>query len=131
MSWVLLLGLCILLILGSFLNDLSRIARRSYEPTDDDIMRARLRTLGIQEYKIQFEPASSSFLGSECSSVLLNVPLTAITSYYVDVGIGADYAHEWLLYDVGVSRTTVRFLLLSTPPNPTHPTTAACMATLL
>ncbi|EMD34917.1 heterotrimeric G-protein alpha subunit [Gelatoporia subvermispora B] len=40
---------------GFFLNDVSRIATRDYEPSDDDIVRARLRTLGVQEYKIRFE----------------------------------------------------------------------------
>ncbi|RDB20287.1 Guanine nucleotide-binding protein alpha-4 subunit [Hypsizygus marmoreus] len=69
---------------GFFLNDLERIATRDYEPSDDDIMRARLRTLGIQEYRIQFEP-SSSILGN--------------------VGLSGEFGQEWVLYDVGGSRT--------------------------
>jgi len=49
----------------SFLNDLDRIATRVYQPSDDDVVRARLRTLGVQEYKIQFDQDSgSSFLAS-------------------------------------------------------------------
>ncbi|KAJ8456515.1 hypothetical protein ONZ45_g2202 [Pleurotus djamor] len=40
---------------GFFLEDLERIATRSYEPSDDDVVRARLRTTGIQEHKILFE----------------------------------------------------------------------------
>jgi hypothetical protein len=42
-------------MLPSFLSQLDRIARRSYEPSDDDIVRARLRTLGVQENRIKFE----------------------------------------------------------------------------
>jgi hypothetical protein len=38
----------------SFLNDLNRVADRNYTVTDDDIIRARLRTLGIQEYEITY-----------------------------------------------------------------------------
>ena len=39
----------------SFLDDLYRIANRDYEPTDDDVVRARLRTMGVQEYRFVFE----------------------------------------------------------------------------
>ncbi|KAL0952601.1 hypothetical protein HGRIS_006856 [Hohenbuehelia grisea] len=40
---------------GFFLNDADRIATRTYEPTDDDVIRARLRTLGVQEYRFVFD----------------------------------------------------------------------------
>ncbi|KAK0193114.1 guanine nucleotide binding protein, alpha subunit [Armillaria mellea] len=40
---------------GFFLNDAERIAVRNYQPTDDDIIRARLRTLGVQEYNFIFD----------------------------------------------------------------------------
>jgi len=40
---------------GFFLDDLYRIAHRDYEPTDDDVVRARLRTMGVQEYRFLFE----------------------------------------------------------------------------
>ena|ERR1700733_4355030 len=36
-------------ILYSFLDDLDRIATPFYEPSDEHILRARLRTLGVQE----------------------------------------------------------------------------------
>lgn len=39
----------------SFLNDLDRIASWEYSVTDDDIVRARLRTVGIQEYRLLFK----------------------------------------------------------------------------
>ncbi|PPR03787.1 hypothetical protein CVT26_005785, partial [Gymnopilus dilepis] len=40
---------------GFFINDAERIARTDYQPTDDDVIRARLRTLGVQEYKFIFD----------------------------------------------------------------------------
>ncbi|KAG6836284.1 hypothetical protein H0H93_009475, partial [Arthromyces matolae] len=43
---------------GFFLNDSERIASRNYQPTDDDVIRARLRTLGVQEYRFIFDSVS-------------------------------------------------------------------------
>lgn len=43
------------LTVTSFLNDAERIATRNYQPTDDDVIRARLRTLGVQEYRFIFD----------------------------------------------------------------------------
>ncbi|KXN83195.1 Guanine nucleotide-binding protein alpha-4 subunit [Leucoagaricus sp. SymC.cos] len=40
---------------GFFLNDTDRIAVKTYMPTDDDVIRARLRTLGVQEYRFIFD----------------------------------------------------------------------------
>ncbi|KAF9485697.1 heterotrimeric G protein alpha subunit [Pholiota conissans] len=40
---------------GFFLNDLDRVTARDYVITDDDIVRARLRTVGIQEHRIHFK----------------------------------------------------------------------------
>jgi guanine nucleotide-binding protein subunit alpha len=40
------------------LDDLYRIAHRGYEPTDDDIVRARLRTVGVQEYRFLLDPGA-------------------------------------------------------------------------
>ncbi|KIM35946.1 hypothetical protein M413DRAFT_449483 [Hebeloma cylindrosporum] len=68
---------------GFFLDDLDRIARRDYQPSDDDVVRARLRTLGVQEYRITFDSSTTLFAG----------------------GVGGDGGKEWLLYDVGGSRT--------------------------
>lgn len=56
-------GLCVSFIvtrmiaqlLYSFINDIERIAVNNYMPTDDDVIRARLRTLGIQEYRLIFD----------------------------------------------------------------------------
>jgi len=40
---------------GFFLNDAERIASWNYQPSDDDVIRARLRTLGVQEYQFVFD----------------------------------------------------------------------------
>lgn len=48
----------------SFINDVERIAVSNYEPTDDDVIRARLRTLGVQEYKFIFELGKCAILPS-------------------------------------------------------------------
>ncbi|KAF8900607.1 guanine nucleotide binding protein, alpha subunit [Mucidula mucida] len=40
---------------GFFLDDVERIAVPDYTPTDDDIIRSRLRTLGVQEYRFVFD----------------------------------------------------------------------------
>lgn len=40
---------------GFFLNDISRIATLTYTPSDEDIVRSRLRTLGVQEYRLRIE----------------------------------------------------------------------------
>ncbi|KDQ53612.1 hypothetical protein JAAARDRAFT_39301 [Jaapia argillacea MUCL 33604] len=45
---------------GFFLDDVQRIASRDYEPSDNDIVRARLRTMGVQEYKMKFEKGSEA-----------------------------------------------------------------------
>jgi guanine nucleotide-binding protein subunit alpha len=47
--------------MGSFLNDIERIATRSYEPSDNDVIRARLRTLGVQEYSFWVEEGMAGF----------------------------------------------------------------------
>ncbi|KAH9477099.1 Guanine nucleotide-binding protein alpha-4 subunit [Psilocybe cubensis] len=43
---------------GFFITDAERIANRDYQPTDDDVIRARLRTLGVQEYRFIFDHVS-------------------------------------------------------------------------
>ncbi|KAI0366082.1 G-alpha-domain-containing protein [Pilatotrama ljubarskyi] len=67
---------------GFFLDDIMRIAERTYEPTDDDVVRARLRTLGVQEHRLVMERSGASSLATN------------------------DVAREWMIYDVGGSRTS-------------------------
>jgi hypothetical protein len=84
---------------GFFLNDLDRIATRSYTATDDDIVRARLRTVGIQEYLLRLH---DGFPLRECSS-LSQCILRSSRSL-----VGGDNDWIWKLYDVGGCRTVVR-----------------------
>ncbi|KAH8092195.1 G-protein alpha subunit [Cristinia sonorae] len=59
---------------GFFISDVMRIARRDYVPTNEDVVRARLRTLGVQEHHIHFDTGPAAGM-------------------------------DWILYDVGGSRT--------------------------
>ncbi|KAF9564079.1 heterotrimeric G protein alpha subunit [Agrocybe pediades] len=68
---------------GFFLNDLDRVASRDYVVTDDDIMRARLRTVGIQEHKLIFKQ-----------------------SPWDNPRSGRQSGWEWRIFDVGGCRTT-------------------------
>ncbi|KAF6746160.1 guanine nucleotide binding protein, alpha subunit [Ephemerocybe angulata] len=43
---------------GFFLDDTHRIAQRAYTPSSDDVVRARLRTLGVQEYEMKLDSQS-------------------------------------------------------------------------
>ncbi|KZT04650.1 G-alpha-domain-containing protein [Laetiporus sulphureus 93-53] len=61
---------------GFFLNDVARVAARDYEPSDEDVVRARLRTMGVQEYRFKFDKG------------------------------GVDAGREWILYDVGGARSS-------------------------
>ncbi|KAI0717210.1 G-alpha-domain-containing protein [Cerioporus squamosus] len=45
---------------GFFLNDVKRIAMWDYQPSDDDVVRARLRTMGVQEHRFIFEKGSEA-----------------------------------------------------------------------
>ncbi|KAI1785370.1 G-alpha-domain-containing protein [Ganoderma leucocontextum] len=45
---------------GFFLNDVKRIAAQDYQPSDDDVVRARLRTMGVQEHRFVFEKGSEA-----------------------------------------------------------------------
>jgi len=37
-------------VFSSFMSDIDRVVARDYEPSDQDVVKARLRTVGIQEY---------------------------------------------------------------------------------
>ncbi|EKM74867.1 hypothetical protein AGABI1DRAFT_47251 [Agaricus bisporus var. burnettii JB137-S8] len=45
---------------GFFMNDIDRIARSDYLPTDSDIIRARLRTIGADEHHFVIEKGTDS-----------------------------------------------------------------------
>ncbi|KAF5368102.1 hypothetical protein D9758_004382 [Tetrapyrgos nigripes] len=44
---------------GFFLDDVARIASPDYEPTDDDIVRARVRTVGVEEHHLIAETVTN------------------------------------------------------------------------
>ncbi|KAG1726028.1 guanine nucleotide binding protein, alpha subunit [Suillus paluster] len=69
---------------GFFLDAIDRLSARDYEPTDDDVLRARLRTLDIQEHEMKRHEVFSP-----CS---LNT--------FADTD-----APKWKIFDVGGSRT--------------------------
>jgi len=64
---------------GFFLNDLKRITSLKYMPSDTDVLKARLKTVGVSEYKFEMEVAA-----------------------------GRDSGTEWRIVDVGGSRSQVR-----------------------
>ncbi|EAU82885.2 hypothetical protein CC1G_05507 [Coprinopsis cinerea okayama7 len=62
---------------GFFLDDLERVTSMKYMPSDDDVLKARLKTVGVSEYRFEME-----------------------------VSAGRDSGTEWRIVDVGGSRTT-------------------------
>ncbi|KAI6131403.1 guanine nucleotide binding protein, alpha subunit [Pisolithus croceorrhizus] len=64
-----------------FLNASERIAARDYQPEDDDVLRARLRTLDIQEYDIYVDEGGKM-----------------LTWKLYDVGGSRTQRHAWLPY---------------------------------
>ena len=85
----------------SFLNDLDRIASWEYTVTDNDIVRARLRTVGIQEYRLVFKHGPWDSPKSILSLFYSNdIYLTLIVA---DKHPG----WEWHIFDVGGCRTLV------------------------
>lgn len=89
-------GLYLLTLVGigpphSFLSDISRVASRNYMPTDDDILRARLPTVGVQEHKITLE----------------NGPEKGSVWYIFDVGGSRSQRATWEpFFDDGTRSTT-------------------------
>ncbi|OJT03444.1 Guanine nucleotide-binding protein alpha-4 subunit [Trametes pubescens] len=45
---------------GFYLNDLDRVTSLSYFPSDDDVLRARLKTVGVSEYSFHMEAGPES-----------------------------------------------------------------------
>jgi len=77
------------------LNDVDRIADRNYLPTDDDIIRARLRTMGVQEYKFTVDYGG------------LRLHLLHLHLLPLWMCPGKELGREWLMYDVGGTRSSV------------------------
>ncbi|OAX37975.1 G-alpha-domain-containing protein [Rhizopogon vinicolor AM-OR11-026] len=55
-------GVCLEDTPGFFLNDTARIATINYEPTEEDIVRARLRTFGVEEHRFVQENGSEWYI---------------------------------------------------------------------
>ncbi|KAJ7138460.1 G-protein alpha subunit-domain-containing protein [Mycena crocata] len=68
---------------GFFLNDLSRVTALDYVPADDDVMKARLETIGALEHK--FEMKTSEYRPDETWSI-------------IDVGGSRTQRHNWLSF---------------------------------
>jgi hypothetical protein len=49
----------------SFLDDLERVTSLRYMPTDDDVLKARLKTVGVSEYKFEMEFSAGRESGTE------------------------------------------------------------------
>ena len=77
------------------MDDIDRVVARDYEPSDQDVVKARLRTVGVQEYHF-------SILGGDSSTLD-----TSMARYLTALGTGRD---DWILYDVGGSRASVGFI---------------------
>ncbi|CDO72779.1 hypothetical protein BN946_scf184994.g32 [Trametes cinnabarina] len=67
---------------GFFLNDVMRVAARGFEPTEDDVVRARLRTMGVQEHRILVEKGTEA----GCEWIIY------------DVGGARSLRHAWYPY---------------------------------
>ena len=63
----------------SFLDDIERVTSLRFLPSDDDVLKARLKTVGVSEYKFEIE-----------------------------LGAGRDTGTEWRIVDVGGSRSQRR-----------------------
>ncbi|KDQ60013.1 hypothetical protein JAAARDRAFT_205077 [Jaapia argillacea MUCL 33604] len=50
---------------GFFLNDIERITSFKYAPSEDDVLKARLKTVGVAEYKFEMETAAGKESGTE------------------------------------------------------------------
>jgi hypothetical protein len=66
---------------GFYLNDIRRVTAPDYIPTVDDVLKARLKTLGVVEHRFSLEAASNIFSKSNPHAEV-----------------------DWLIYDVGGAR---------------------------
>ena len=83
------------------MNDLDRIASWDYSVTDNDIVRARLRTVGIQEYRLVFKNGPlDNHIGIPLHFYSNDICLTLILA-------DDQPGWEWLIFDVGGCRTLV------------------------
>lgn len=75
-------------------------------PTDLDVLRARIRTLGVQEYNLVFETRSQS-PSARVQHAVQAVMAAAVTHAVGDPLDERDAWKEWAVYDVGGARSQV------------------------
>jgi len=54
-------------IVPSFMDDIDRVVAKDYEPSDQDVIKARLRTVGIQEYRFGISGGKHSTLDARAT----------------------------------------------------------------
>ncbi|KAG8805727.1 hypothetical protein FRC17_005366 [Serendipita sp. 399] len=69
---------------GFYLNDMPRVTASDYIPTIDDVLRARLKTLGVVEHRFSLDKPQGSIFGKGSSSSQSEL--------------------DWVIYDVGGAR---------------------------
>jgi guanine nucleotide-binding protein alpha-1 subunit len=105
-------ALCMTLIaisvLYSFLDDLDHVATPFYEPSDEHILRARLPTLGVQEFEMTIdEPVIS---GNHFPLYIYETYKTCMltSGLFVD----RKYDRKWTIQCIDGARTSVRLLYI-------------------
>lgn len=104
----------------SFLDDIARITKLQYEPTSDDVVRARLRTMGVQEYrfiseKVEKENLAAGLLHYGPKKSSGGAAAAAVDPIKRSGPLGMEPGREWIIYDVGGARSNVRFFVLFLP----------------
>ena len=82
------------------MDDVDRVVARDYEPSDQDVVKARLRTVGVQEYHLTIP-------GGKYSTFDGTLPNRLAGSTH----------NDWILYDVGGSRASVGHIFISNSPH--------------
>ncbi|THH15952.1 hypothetical protein EW146_g4615 [Bondarzewia mesenterica] len=75
---------------GFFLDSIDRIVARNYTPSDNDVVRARLRTIGVQEHRLVFEKDGRDDQEQRRSK---------------EGSLWSKNLSDWIIYDVGGCRT--------------------------
>jgi len=52
------------------MDDVDRVVARDYEPSDQDVVKARLRTVGVQEYQFSIPGGKHSTFNADAVSCL-------------------------------------------------------------
>ncbi|CDO73698.1 hypothetical protein BN946_scf185015.g26 [Trametes cinnabarina] len=61
---------------GFFLDSIARVTHPKYVPTDDDILRARLKTLGVSEHRFRIKEAAWAPFFDDMNAILFLAPLS-------------------------------------------------------